>query len=55
MLFFGWKWPRYGVADLRARRHRCALAACSESQPLSRELFLFLGVPTVGLSLLLLA
>ena len=54
MLFFGWKWPRYGPF-IFAPGLLLIVIALSEDQVLARESFVFVGVPTVGLYLVLLA
>ncbi|MCP3473833.1 ATP-binding protein [Bradyrhizobium sp. CCGUVB1N3] len=53
-LFFGWRWPRYGML-LFVPGLSILLVGLIASQPLPRIVFLFLGVPTVGLCLMLLA
>lgn len=54
LLFLGWRWPRYGwlifVPGLAV-----AAAGMAGDATLSREAFLLLGAPTVGLCLILLA
>jgi len=54
MLFFGWKWPRYGLLIFVPGLLLMAIGLYGD-QALTRQYFVFLGVPTVGLYLLLLA
>ncbi|WP_027530267.1 sensor histidine kinase [Bradyrhizobium sp. WSM3983] len=54
VLFFGWRWPRYGLL-LFVPGLIILAAGLLASQPVPRIVFLFLGVPTVGLCLMLLA
>ena len=54
MLFFGWKWPRYGPL-IFAPGLLLVVVGLFGGQALTREAFVLLGVPTVGLYLLLLA
>jgi signal transduction histidine kinase len=54
VLFFGWRWPRYGLL-LFVPGLVILLVGLVASQPLPRIVFLFLGVPTVGVCLMLLA
>ena len=53
LLFFGWKWQRWGYL-MFAPGVLLALGGLFGNQALSRALFLVLGVPMVGLSLLVL-
>lgn len=53
LLFFGWKWQRWAYL-LFAPGVLLALGGLFGNQALSRALFLVLGVPMVGLSLLVL-
>lgn len=53
VLFFGWRWPRYGLL-LFAPGLVILLVGLFAGQPIPRITFLFLGVPTVGLCLMLL-
>ncbi|MBR0718706.1 sensor histidine kinase [Bradyrhizobium liaoningense] len=54
VLFFGWRWPRFGLL-IFAPGLTILLVGLFASQPLPRIVFLFLGVPTVGVCLMLLA
>ncbi|MBR1128836.1 sensor histidine kinase [Bradyrhizobium iriomotense] len=54
VLFFGWRWPRYGLL-LFAPGLIILAVGLFAGQPVPRITFLFLGVPTVGLCLMLLA
>jgi hypothetical protein len=54
MLFFGWKWPRYGPLIFAPGLLLIAIGLYGD-QALTRESFVLLGVPTVGLYLALLA
>jgi len=54
LLFFGWKWQRWGWLFF-APGVLLALAGLFGHQALSRVLFLFLAIPMVGLSLLIIA
>nr|WP_157331444.1 ATP-binding protein [Bradyrhizobium cajani] len=54
VLFFGWRWPRYGLL-LFVPGFAILLVGLLASQPIPRIIFLFLGVPTVGICLMLLA
>lgn len=54
VLFFGWRWPRYGML-LFAPGVTIFVVGLVAGQPLPRILFLTLGIPTVGLCLLLMA
>ena len=54
LLLFGWKWPRYGLLIFAPGLLLVAVGLVGD-QTLIRESFLFLGVPTVGLYLVLLA
>ncbi|MDH2342896.1 ATP-binding protein [Bradyrhizobium sp. SSUT77] len=54
VLFFGWRWPRYGML-LFAPGVIILIVGLLAGQPAPRIVFLFLGVPTVGLCLMLLA
>lgn len=54
VLFFGWRWPRFGLL-IFAPGLTIFLVGLFASQPLPRIVFLFLGVPTVGGCLMLLA
>ncbi|MBX9650191.1 MAG: histidine kinase [Xanthobacteraceae bacterium] len=54
LLFFGWKWQRWAFL-MFAPGILLALGGLFGHQTLSRALFLFLGVPMVGVSLLVLA
>jgi signal transduction histidine kinase len=54
MLFFGWKWPRYGLLIFVPGLLLMAVGLYGD-QALTRDYFVFLEVPTVGLYLLLLA
>src|SRR5712664_1193869 len=54
LLLFGWKWPRYGLLIFAPGLLLVAVGLVGD-QTLIRESFLFLGVPTVGLYLALLA
>ncbi|GLR89257.1 sensor histidine kinase [Bradyrhizobium iriomotense] len=54
VLFFGWRWPRYGTL-LFAPGLAVFVVGLVAGQPLPRILFLFLGIPTVGICLLLMA
>lgn len=53
VLFFGWRWPRYGLL-LFVPGLVILLVGLFASQPIPRITFLFLGVPTVGVCLMLL-
>jgi signal transduction histidine kinase len=52
--FFGWKWPRWGFL-IFAPGVLLALSGLFGHQTLSRALFLFFAIPTVGLALLVIA
>lgn len=54
LLFFGWKWQRWGYL-MFAPGVLLALTGLFGNPTLSRALFLFLGIPMVGLSLLVIA
>jgi signal transduction histidine kinase len=54
LLFFGWKWPRYGLLIFLPGLLLIAIGLYGDPV-LTRESFLFLGVPVVGLCLVLLA
>jgi signal transduction histidine kinase len=54
LLLFGWKWPRYGLLIFAPGLLLAAIGLVGD-QTLIRESFVFLGVPTVGLYLVLLA
>lgn len=54
VLFFGWRWPRYGML-LFAPGLVVFGVGLIAGPPLPRILFLLLGIPTVGLCLLLMA
>lgn len=54
VLFFGWRWSRYGML-LFAPGLIVFVVGLLAGPPLPRILFLVLGVPTVGLSLFLMA
>jgi signal transduction histidine kinase len=54
LLFFGWKWPRYGWL-IFAPGALVAAAGLFGDAVLTREAFLFVGAPTVGLYLVALA
>lgn len=54
VLFFGWRWPRYG-ALLFAPGLVVFVIGLIAGPPLPRILFLVLGIPMVGLCLLLMA
>ncbi|WP_339036483.1 ATP-binding protein [Bradyrhizobium symbiodeficiens] len=54
VLFFGWRWPRYG-ALLFVPGIVVFVVGLIGGPPLPRILFLVLGIPTVGLCLLLMA
>ncbi|MBR0830804.1 histidine kinase [Bradyrhizobium manausense] len=54
VLFFGWRWPRLGLL-IFAPGLTIFMVGLFASQPLPRIVFLFLGVPTVGVCLMLLA
>jgi signal transduction histidine kinase len=54
VLFFGWRFPRMGLL-IFAPGVTILLAGLFTSQPIPRIVFLFLGVPTVGVCLMLLA
>ena len=54
LLFFGWKWPRYGPLIFLPGLLLIAIGLYGDPV-LTRESFLFLGVPVVGLCLVLLA
>ena len=54
LLFSGWKWRRYGWI-IFIPGVLLALAGLFGNQALSRTLFLFLAVPMVGLSLVIMA
>ncbi|WP_342737575.1 ATP-binding protein [Bradyrhizobium sp. B117] len=54
VLFFGWRWPRYGIL-LFAPGLIIFVVGLIAGPPLPRILFLVLGIPTVGLSLFLMA
>jgi signal transduction histidine kinase len=54
MLFFGWKWPRYGLLVFAPGVLLVAVGLFG-GQALVREFFVFVGAPMVGLYLLLLA
>nr|WP_249794912.1 ATP-binding protein [Bradyrhizobium sp. Oc8] len=54
MLFFGWRWPRYGML-LFVPGLIVFVVGLIAGPPLPRILFLMLGIPTVGLSLVLMA
>ncbi|MCP3463021.1 ATP-binding protein [Bradyrhizobium sp. CCGUVB23] len=54
VLFFGWRWPRYGTL-LFAPGLAVFAVGLIAGQPLPRILFLLLGIPTVGICLLLMA
>ncbi|RXG97896.1 sensor histidine kinase [Bradyrhizobium zhanjiangense] len=54
MLFFGWRWPRYGTL-LFVPGLVVFVVGLIGGPPLPRILFLVLGIPTVGLCLFLMA
>lgn len=54
MLFFGWRWPRYGTL-LFVPGLIVFVVGLIGGPPLPRILFLVLGIPTVGLCLFLMA
>ncbi|MBR0835805.1 histidine kinase [Bradyrhizobium manausense] len=54
VLFFGWRWPRYGILLFAPGLIVFAVGLVA-GPPLPRILFLVLGIPTVGLSLVLMA
>ena len=54
MLLFGWKWPRYGPLIFAPGLLLVAIGLFG-GQALTRESFVFIGVPAVGLYLVLLA
>lgn len=54
LLFFGWKWPRYGWL-ISAPGLVVAAAGLVGDATLSRDTFMLVGAPTVGLSLIALA
>ena len=54
VLFFGWRWPRYG-ALLFVPGIVVFVVGLIGGPPLPRNLFLMLGIPTVGICLLLMA
>ena len=54
LLFFGWKWPRYGWLIFTPGLVVAAAGLFGDAT-LSREAFLFVGAPTVGLYLVALA
>lgn len=54
VLFFGWRWPRYGIL-LFAPGLIVSGVGLIAGPPLPRILFVALGVPTVGICLLLMA
>jgi signal transduction histidine kinase len=54
MLFFGWKWSRYGLLIFAPGLLLAGIGLFGDPV-LIRQSFVFLGVPTVGLYLLLLA
>ena len=54
LLFFGWKWPRYGWL-IFAPGLVVAAAGLAGDATLSREAFLLVGAPTVGLYVIALA
>jgi signal transduction histidine kinase len=54
MLFFGWKWSRYGLLIFAPGLLLAGIGLFGDPA-LIRQSFVFLGVPTVGLYLLLLA
>ncbi|WP_454651991.1 sensor histidine kinase [Bradyrhizobium liaoningense] len=54
VLFFGWRWPRYGTL-LFVPGVLVFVVGLIGGPPLPRILFLVLGIPTVGLCLLLMA
>ncbi|WP_027520636.1 ATP-binding protein [Bradyrhizobium sp. Ec3.3] len=54
VLFFGWRWPRYGTLLFAPGLSVFAVGLVA-GQPLPRILFLLLGIPTVGICLLLMA
>ncbi len=54
VLFFGWRWPRYGML-LFVPGLVVFVVGLIGGPPLPRILFLVLGIPTVGLCLLLMA
>lgn len=54
VLFFGWRWPRYGFL-LFAPGLLVSAVGLIVAPPLSRFLFVALGIPTVGICLLLMA
>ncbi|MBR0991640.1 histidine kinase [Bradyrhizobium japonicum] len=54
VLFFGWRWPRYGML-LFVPGLVVFVVGLIGGPPLPRILFLVIGIPTVGLCLLLMA
>ena len=54
VLFFGWRWPRYGFL-LFAPGLLVSAVGLIVAPPLPRFLFVALGIPTVGICLLLMA
>ncbi|MEK9279414.1 MULTISPECIES: ATP-binding protein [unclassified Bradyrhizobium] len=54
VLFFGWRWPRHGTL-LFAPGLIVFVVGLTAGPPLPRILFLFLGIPTVGICLFLMA
>ncbi|GGI20845.1 sensor histidine kinase [Bradyrhizobium guangdongense] len=54
VLFFGWRWPRYGMLLFVPGLIVFAVGLIA-GPPLPRILFLLLGIPTVGISLVLMA
>ncbi|MDA9436809.1 sensor histidine kinase [Bradyrhizobium sp. CCBAU 51627] len=54
VLFFGWRWPRYGMLLFVPGVIVFAVGLVA-GPPLPRILFLLLGIPTVGISLILMA
>ncbi|WP_298240307.1 ATP-binding protein [uncultured Bradyrhizobium sp.] len=54
VLFFGWRWPRYGTL-LFAPGLIVFVVGLIAGPPLPRILFLLLGIPTVGICLFLMA
>ncbi len=54
VLFFGWRWPRYGTL-LFVPGLIVFVVGLIAGPPLPRVLFIALGIPTVGISLILMA